>query len=1492
MPEHTLPLFFPEALRDYSALTPRLSATSWSLADLAWLHTVDLPSHPQRSSQTPPMTVENILLKVPNEDPIPLAGSFLMHPAPGGNQAVLYTPYGGLERFDDRQTLLNTLSTRLKAPATRNDLLAFLPISRRAALKVDTVLTLTGEVIDGSVFQAQAEILVRSHRANLRVMLEQLEHIPTLAAMLNEVADSMLRRQMPGVAQARTQVSYGSAPANGQTSLTREPLSDALLRSYLHQPRPATRLRHFSNPQLPNAGPEQQRYWALALTQICADLPAMLESPMQSYWRTEVSSGVSRREFFAQAMADKARTDLLLKRQQAIISPEQSQGLHARLGLRGASGSAPDSLGQAQKIRLWETREHYAELAGSMLLIDYQVAYLYTQPKGLQVINSLADLKSNLSALKTYGGLDDPLCNLLTLAERDLLLGFDQFDTSQASLSGPAFTGLIDAIIAKQQDNIRYAVQTWRNSGGAFDLQALFDQAQDVRGMIDSQLLDVAGNGRWPVPTGNANDHRSSIVLAMQAALAIKKLHSVQAALDLKAAAQPASTQAQQRLFLQSIKPDLAQAMAVGIRTEARLRVLDKTLGNDEKAIVDTVLNPDKPVPAQRNNLNGFRPDALSLTLECAQEPNLIPLANCLLLTERGGQDSSTSGRAILWTPALGLESFSSLDKAKEALRQRLQDPVKRLMLLENISRTQYHPHCSYHLGSLRLIARNVLEDRQQSAIDWLLAANAHARSLQRAAGVTVPEQEHYPQVATALSLQRATEIARAIVTRQGLPLWLRTATNDDLQHHIELLEQVRRSTEEGKDYLDDTPLLATRRQRFIRQLPWQVLLYAHMLKLQGKLSNTGYLLLQQVMDMPDAVARASVVGARATIRPLGLVAGPGDAVIEVPGLYLIGEGSSGIQVLYAPYEQELALTEYADEAALLAALALAGPLQSLLLERLQEPDKTTCRNLLASHTARTVHLANQPIQGNVLRRLFDDNHRLLPQLLGSPSKPESLTDWQALGALVAKGLRFAGRFVPGKLAVPLSLWQSYRAFEQSAEALQDHHWKTALSSFINGASQLVELGKVMPDSASGPTPSASADTPEPIDVTAPARTQLQSYEAGDVELNQIGAADAEGRYTAIDTGRRYVPVQGKVYQIEDRAVVPKIVNAEQAGPYLQRDGSQWSLDPDEHSVHFGKAMSRLHNKYKTQVEVRHLINVEARGMDAIRQLYPDRAKQIVQSLELARYYAFNSLYNLGQLGSGQSNSRLEAFIKTFFDVDNVDESLIKRIKHTIVPLCKALVDPSLDQLDHKRFVVGSSHYPAIGVIAFVVTEDELQSVHFTEHFFKQGLDIYEGALTEDFDILGHAQAATLIHEFSHLFSDTWDIATLEARRPFSDLISSVEPQHLELKGQLESFQREALSLATPAEELFAFWNHEENRWEDFDETPGVHRLRSVVRKTTGAIDMAAARTAFLDSTSAQARINTILRNADSLARLICEMGRRLDPESTPSPSNDYQTTA
>ena len=1572
MTKHALPLFFPEALQDYKTLTPRLRALSLTLDDLSWLRNVELANHAQRSSQTSPMTVETLLIEVTGEDPTPLAGSFLMHPAPGGNQAILYSPYGGLEKFDDRQRLLTTLQTRLKDAKARVDLLAFLGISRRATLKAETALTLTGEVIEGLVFDVQAALLEQSHGDNVADMLAQLEQLPTLTSMLDQLNNSALNPLMSGMEQADSRVTY-STP-----QLPSERLSDAVLSEYLHQPWAKPAVRRYSNPRpLPASDtPTQQHVWEQALKRTAADLPASLENGLQGFWTAAVSDGVDRRQFFAQAMADKARTDLLRKRQDAIISPAQSLALCERLGLSHSSAATGSALGQAQKIRLWENRENYLELAGSLMLIDDDAAFLYTQPNGLQVLDSLADLKQALAAMVTTGGHDDQLFSLLALREKALFLGFDQPEASQASMATAVFTGMLDDIIAKQKDNVRYALDTWRNTQGAFDLPAFFDQALDVRGLIDSQLLTGAASDRWKVLPGGARDHRSSIILAMQAALAIKQFQAPQSALDLKAAAQPASTAQQQKAFLESIKPDLAHAMSVGIRGEARLRVLSKTLRADEKAIVDCVLNPDKPTRAQRHLLNGVRPDAWALTLKWADTPALIPVANCLLLTERGGEDSATAGRALLWTPKMGLESFSSLDTAKEALRQRLADPLKRQVLLENLLRSDYHLHGAYRLGGLRLIESNVLEDRQQSAIELLLDARAHTRALKRAADLTLAELETYPQVTTALNLQRASAIAQAIVTRHGLPHWLASTHHAALKQHVELLEQVRSSTDDGLDYLEGidpllvhartqlraslnsrfsrtdldpdqiwltptpvgslpaqsltefalnpletiektqfgitstqsvplpaelnlsevrrlvlqldiksayrkllgekllgtAPEVATRRQRFVRQLPWQLLLHAHSLKLQGKLSARGYNLLQQVLDMPDAVARAAVNGASASVQPLELTASEGQTVIKVPGVYRVSDASNAVQVLYAPYETELAITEYTDPLALLSALKATGPLQALVLRRLQEPDRANCRKLLAEHAAQVLRLGSQPIGGNLLLQLFDDNQRLLERMLGSQSGPAEHVDWQTVVALFSKGIRFAGRFLPGKLAIPVILEQSYSAFKQSAEALQDHHWKTALYSFINGVSQLLTMGSILPESeAPDLTGEVSAEA-APLDITAALRTQLQSFEASGVELAKIGAASLQGQYTDSRTGHRYVPVKGKVYRIEHKSRTPRVVAGDQLGPFLQRDGRQWALDPDQHTVHFGKALSTLRDRYTTVTEVRQYLNVEARGMEAIERLYPERAWQIQLSLAMARDYAFHSVHNLVLLSSGIGNPRLDTFLRSFFDVAFVDRAMIRKIKAAIVPLCQALMDPGLDQLDQKRFVVGSGRLPEQGVIAFVVTEDKLQHVHFTELFFNPGLDEYKGKMTERFDIVTHSQAATLIHEFSHLYSKTWDFANLESRRPFSDLISDADK-----RTDLEAFQRNALSLATPRHRLFTVPGDEEDVWVDYDQFSFLDKLTDAVSEATGGHTMSEARAAFLNPLSADRRIDTILRNADSVARMICEMGRKLD---------------
>ncbi|WP_330165041.1 hypothetical protein [Pseudomonas fluorescens] len=209
-------------------------------------------------------------------------------------------------------------------------------------------------------------------------------------------------------------------------------------------------------------------------------------------------------------------------------------------------------------------------------------------------------------------------------------------------------------------------------------------------------------------------------------------------------------------------------------------------------------------------------------------------------------------------------------------------------------------------------------------------------------------------------------------------------------------------------------------------------------------------------------------------------------------------------------------------------------------------------------------------------------------------------------------------------------------------------------------------------------------------------------------------------------------------------------------------------------------------------------------------------------------------------------------------------------------------MDPDEELMDSERFIVGSARNEKDNTSAFVVRNDARRHVHFTEKFFDQQLELYRHMLTQPFDIEGHAHAANLIHEFAHLFSNAIDITYLEARRPFTDLINTITGLGEATRHSQETFQRKALSLETPQEELFAQWNSKLRSWISLDSIPDTKHTGREILKVTASQTMDEARNAF--RTNADVRINTILRNADSIAHLICHMGRQLDPAPLPAP--------
>lgn len=1601
MPASPAPLLFPQALRSRGLWSELGKTYGLTQKDFEWFSHLQLATHVLRNQQTPPMHAEKITVGTAALS-VPLAGCFVLSATPDDNGEILYTPYAGIKKFASRAALSEQIKRQLNDADEEDDLLAFMSLSARKTLAAASDIQVAFETIAGDVFEDQRAVIENNLRANEQAMIEELQKLPVLNTMLDTLLEQLLKANFPGLDQRRTRVNFFaealSNPDDTQSfRYQRWPhsmsLREALLAYYRHQRWPDGQRAEFTHSQRKALAGDQQ-HWETAIKTAANDLISQLSTQLQSYWNQASVDGATRRAFFSRAIKEKARAELLLKREDEVITPEQSRALVPLI----EPTAAPSGL-RLETVRLWENPANYVELAGSLMISqDSSNAFLYTPANGFQVLRDYEDLRATLREKSISAGHDDELYALMTLEERQRFIGFHEPQVSGSVISGAVFTTLFEAIITKQLQNLEYAIQVFRNSDGAVNIQAYFDKALDIRAMIGEQLSTLETAGRWttrPVMSGE----QPSGVLEDTANEHVKTLNSVELPIREEFERQPLDDEPRQRYYLASMKPRLAHTLSVCVRAEAALRELGGTLRNADWHVVDTVFNPQWPDRSSRPAVRGFHPDAFSLVLDCSGERDVVRLANCILLTERGGLDIQHSGRAILWTPGAGLEVFATVAVARRQLNLRLLDPDKRLVLLENLSPAQRKFHRRYALNSLRLIEGDVLQHIVQSGVELFMARCEHVRSLNLTRKQKLAALGALSKTLIPTNLTRAKLIAQAMSRRQSLPGWLGLASIEEQKLHIELLEQYRNSVTDDKDYLhglqtleeyvrqtlnflltarfpnqsidpdkiEITPNLAlsgpaqtltqfalnhvniaqgtgfrvgsadlqrlpeeltqsainqlllslnieknyakgvtdtlkedageSRKLRFVQQLPWQLLQHAHALKLQRHLSNNGFDLIRQVLDMPDATARHTVKDAHAIIRPLELIKTANATAVKTLGLYLIGPGNGhkGSHILFAPYRAGPVFAEFDTEANFVAAINTPGELQDLLIRRLPEDQQATFRNLLKSTAGKTseITLGATTIDGNVLIRLFHDNTRLLGQMFGSQSKSSEQSDWDTVKQVFSSGIRQVSGLLPGKLSRLLFFWQSFKDFEESAEALQNHHWQRALRGFIAGAAEMISLGRLELEASLIPEQSASNAAPvdtrvvaqpwSQVHSTSTRRTLLRHFETSSIQLKDLKKDSSNGTYLDTASKLLYAPIAGKVCPVEKVGTQWQVIKDKEDGlALLATPEKQLVIDLNTQGVRFGKAVSKMHNQFVASLEARQALNIEARGMTDIRAKSPEKADMLVSALDLARFYAFNALHNLSQLRKLTPGTRLDTFFKEFFDVGSVDLSLLDKIKEAILPVCLALVDPDNDLLSKDRLVVGSNKNKGADVIAFTNTDDPLKRVHFSEHFFDPKLDMYENLLTEPFDIVTHSQAFTIIHELSHQASKTVDIAYLEGRCPFSDLIETVTGQGRIAKRNLSEFQRNSLSMRTPREELFARWNKKLNTWIDFDLTGFDHDQVDTILEITNRETIDEARDDFLDVNNATHRINIILRNADSVARLICEMGRQLDPVANP----------
>ena len=159
MSQTPLPYFFPEALRDGWNVSERERRLGLDRKDHEFLGKVFFATDTARRQQSPPMIAQRIWLDKHRPDALELAGSFILSSTTAYPHAFLYTPYGGLEKFDNRAQILAALSDRLKVPDQAAQLLCFLPLQQQDEQVPDCTRVLTAEAILEGVFEEQEKTL-------------------------------------------------------------------------------------------------------------------------------------------------------------------------------------------------------------------------------------------------------------------------------------------------------------------------------------------------------------------------------------------------------------------------------------------------------------------------------------------------------------------------------------------------------------------------------------------------------------------------------------------------------------------------------------------------------------------------------------------------------------------------------------------------------------------------------------------------------------------------------------------------------------------------------------------------------------------------------------------------------------------------------------------------------------------------------------------------------------------------------------------------------------------------------------------------------------------------------------------------------------------------------------------------------------------------------------------------------------------------------------
>jgi hypothetical protein len=319
----------------------------------------------------------------------------------------------------------------------------------------------------------------------------------------------------------------------------------------------------------------------------------------------------------------------------------------------------------------------------------------------------------------------------------------------------------------------------------------------------------------------------------------------------------------------------------------------------------------------------------------------------------------------------------------------------------------------------------------------------------------------------------------------------------------------------------------------------------------------------------------------------------------------------------------------------------------------------------------------------------------------------------------------------------------------------------------------------------------------------------------------------------------------------------------------LELDANQrWQLDL-KLGLKGGGLITRMRSAL-IDFDVDEIMVVQATGMPEIRARYRDKALQIAEAQLYSKRYLENCLDNLHiHQRSKPLDPRVNKILTDFFGVETPDQRLLNETERMIKMLYDGLMDASMSTHSSPRYVIGNNRSASDPTAGFMFKRDPKKRIFLTERFFNVlPFSLKDQARIEGFELAPHFQAATLIHEFSHMVADTHDIAYLETSAPYPDLLLEDNANNVRLKADLALLQTQGLSHQTKKANLFLI--EKDGQWRDISQSDGSGF--DAVLRITGTRNLDAARDVFL--TDAVKRSQVLLSNADSVTLLVLLLGR------------------